>query len=71
VTAVQLTRRTRAAAAFTDLRLAMTQLLGRPSSSGRHAAMWELADVDVRVGGWRGEYDIEIRKSGSPPASAR
>lgn len=71
VTAVQVTRRTRSAAAFADLRLTLTQLLGRPSSVSRHAASWELADVHVRVGGWRGEYDLEIRRSGSPPASAR
>lgn len=67
VTAVQVTRRTRSAAAFTDVRLTLTALLGRPLSSGRHDATWELPDVDVRVGGWKGEYDIEIRQSGRAP----
>lgn len=67
VTAVQVTRRTRSVAAFTDVRLALTHLLGLPSSSGRHESRWELNDVDVRVAGWRGEYSMEIRRSSGLP----
>jgi hypothetical protein len=62
VAAALLTVRTTAADAHDIAMASLSALLGPPRRSGPHDARWSSEGVEVRLAGWRGEFNIEVRR---------
>lgn len=62
VTAALLTVRTMAGDAYGAALTSMSDLLGPPRRAGPHDAWWSGQGVDVRLAGWRGEFNLEVRR---------
>lgn len=66
VTAALLTVRTTAADARDAAFVSLSGLLGPPRRSGAHEARWSHDGVEVRLAGWRGEFNVEVRRRRVP-----